>query len=132
MSRAMFLVVRRAVQVDGTACNDQHGSDTGSRVPLRMFATRPAAEQFVAALTAEARRTMNPFLLVTGYLRDDDRTRLAGVGLPVPCPEDDWHGEWAPWWDLCADLITDDQCAAVWALVGASAPYEVVEIAVIE
>jgi hypothetical protein len=132
MSRAMFLVVRRAVKVDGTGCDDQNCHDTGSRVPLRLFADRPAAEQFVVALTAEARRTMNPFLLVDGYLSADERKRLAGFGLPVACPADDWHGDWAEWWDRCADLSTDEQRAAVWALFGQLSPYEVVEIEINE
>jgi hypothetical protein len=122
-----YLVVRRATDRGGGACEDQQGTDTGSRVPLRLFAARAAADAFAVTLTAEARRTMNPFPVLDGYL-DAIRKRLADFRFPVACPDDPWPEEWKTWWDLCQDLITDEERAAVWAVFGATPPYEVVEI----
>lgn len=126
----MYLVVRRAVDRNGGACEDQFGSDTGSRVPLRLFASRAKADAFAARLCAEARRTLNPFLLLNDYLNADERRKLADFAFPVACPDDQWHEEWGTWWDLCQDLITDEQRAAVWALFDVTPPFEVVEIEV--
>src|SRR5262245_43445228 len=127
MSRTMFLVVRRAVQADGAACHSQHSDDTGSRVPLRMFATRPAAEQFVATLAAEAQRTTSPFHLNVDLMTEKIRKQLDQLRFPVECPK---RWDRLAWWDQCADLITDEERAAVWALFGKLAPFEVLEIEV--
>lgn len=122
----MYLVVRRALNGEGGACADQVGGDTGSRVPLRLFADRAAAEAFVAKITAEARRTMNPFPLLDGYLSDDLMKRLAAFEFPRACPGESWHEDWRSWWDLCQDLINDEERAAVWAALGATPLYEVI------
>jgi hypothetical protein len=126
----MYLVVRRALDRSGGACEDQTGIDTGSRVPLRLCADRKAADAFAAALTLAARRTMNPFPLLDGYLSAEVRERLAGLGFPVACPDDPWHEEWKTWWDLCQDRITDEQRAAGWAALGETPPYEVLAVEV--
>ena len=128
----MYLVVRRALDRYGGACEDQFGADTGSRVPLGLFATRGAADAFVQLLTTEVRRTMNPFPMLGGSLSDDVRQRLADCKLPVGCPDDPWREDWTTWWDLCQDLITDGERAAVWAALGATPPYAVVEVEVSE
>jgi hypothetical protein len=125
----MFLVVRRAVGKDGTGCGDQGGPDTGSRVPLRLFATRDAAKALVAQLTAEAHRTMNPFHLNEGMLPEPVRAELAKLDFPVALPKDSWTREWRLWWDRCQDLITDKLRAKVWKLVGAAPPFEVIRVA---
>ena len=72
----MYLVARRALDSFGGACEDQTGIDTGSRVPLRMFTTRLAAEAFIAAQMIEARRTMNPFQMIGGYVGNDIQKQL--------------------------------------------------------
>jgi hypothetical protein len=123
----MYLVVRRAVQSDGSGCGDQGDPDTGSRVPLRMFADRAAAERLVAALTADAQRTMNPFHLNDYGVPEPVRKKLKQLRLSAACPKEAWSEEWRAWWDRCVDELTDEQRAAVWALLGAS-PCEVVEV----
>jgi hypothetical protein len=130
MSRTMYLVVRRAIDQHGGACEDAHGDDTGSRVPVQLFATRARADAFAARLCAEARRTMNPFPLIDGYLSADEKKQLADFKLPVSYPDDDWHEDWTTWFDLCQDLITDEQRTAVWALLSTTPPFEVVAIGV--
>jgi hypothetical protein len=126
--RTLFLVQRAAFDAYGRACEDQHGNDTGSRVPLRGFADRAAAEAYCRELTAQARRTMNPFHLLDAYAPDELRGRLAGLGLPLPSPEESWHEEWREWWDLCQDEVTDEQRAEVWAVCSSRPLYEVVEL----
>ena len=123
-----YLVVRRALDRWGGACADQHGTDTGSRVPLRLFAARAAADAFAAALAAEVRKTMNPFPMLNGYLSDAVRKHLAVFRFPVACPDDPWIEEWKAWWDLCQDLITEKERAALWAVFSTTPPYEVSEI----
>lgn len=130
MSRIAFLVVRRAVGADGGACESQFGNDTGSRVPVRLFASRAAADGCAAALVAAARRAVNLFPLLDGYLSDDTRARLAALELPVGCPGDPWHEDWIVWWDLCQDEITDEQRSAAWDVFAAAPPFEVVEVEV--
>jgi hypothetical protein len=98
-------------------------------VPLRLFASREAAERLVAELTAEARRTMNPFHLNDYEVPDPIRKYLKKLRLSA-CPKEQWSEEWQEWWDRCADEMTDDQRAAVWAMFDALAPYEVIEITV--
>lgn len=124
----MYLVVRRAVQQDGSGCGDQNGPDTGSRVPLRLFASRGAAETMVAELTAEACRTMNPFHLNHYSVPDAVRDSLAALKLSAKCPKETWSEGWSAWWDRCADEMTDEQRAAAWAAFGKLQPYEILKV----
>ena len=54
------------------------------------------------------------------------RSSWASLELPLTYPDDTWHEDWKTWWDLCQDLITDDQRAEVWAILGADLPFEVI------
>lgn len=125
---AMYLVVRRAVRGDGEGCGDQNVDDTGSRVPLRMFASRAAAEKMVAELTAEAARTMNPFHLNSYTAPEAVRAYLGGLKLSAKCPKEAWAERWREWWDRCADEMTTEQRAAAWAAFGKLQPYEVLKV----
>jgi hypothetical protein len=125
---AMYLVVRRAVRQDGEGCGDQATADTGSRVPLRLFASREAAEKLVAELAAEARRTMNPFALNGYEVPDAVGDFLRTLKLSAKCPKDPWPDRWREWWDRCADEMTDEQRAAAWAAFGTLQPYEVLKV----
>jgi hypothetical protein len=127
---AMYLVVRRALDRSGRACEDQSGNDTGSRVPLRMFVDRTAADAFVAGQIAEIRRTMNPFHIIGGFVDTDAQKQLERLELPVACPDDPWHEEWKVWWDLCQDLVSDEQRAAVWTILEADPPFDVIVLEV--
>ncbi len=124
----MYLVVRRALDRDGKSCGDQMSNDTGSRVPLKLFADRTAADTFANQLAAEARRTMNPFHLLDLSVEKPLRAKLRALKLPVKLPEEHWEEKWRAWWDQCVDVTTDDQRAAVWKVLGASLPFEVIEI----
>lgn len=124
----MYLVVRRAVQQDGRGCGDQAGPDTGSRVPLRMYASRDAAEKMVAELTAEACRTMNPFHLNSYEMPDAVRDYLATLKVSAKCPKEKWSEGWCEWWDRCADEMTTEQRAHAWAAFGKLQPYEVLKV----
>lgn len=126
----MYLVVRRALDSHGRACEDQSGNDTGSRVPLRLFATRASADSFAAKLELEARRTMNPFHVIGGAVRREVVEQLERLDWPVAVPEERWHEDWKAWWDLCQDLITDEQRAAVWAVLEADPTFEVTALEV--
>ena len=130
MSRTAYLVVRRALDADGSGCEDQFVSDTGSRVPLRLFSDRVTAEACAAALLADARRELSPFTQIGGYISEGEFEQLAALGLPVDCPDDSWNGDWRVWWDMCQDLITDEQRAAVWSVFAGQAAYEVLEVEV--
>lgn len=125
---AMYLVVRRAVQADGEGCGDQNGPDTGSRVPLRLFASRAAADKLAADLAAEAARTMNPFCLNGYEVPAAVRDVLAALSLSAACPKERWPEEWRAWWDRCADEMTTEQRAAAWAAFGKLQPYEVLKV----
>jgi hypothetical protein len=124
----MYLVVRRAVLENGEGCFDQGGPDTGSRVPLRLFASRGAAERLVAELTAEARRTMNPFALNGSEVPDAVRDFLSTLKLSAKCPKEKWSDGWRAWWDRCADEMTAEQLATAWAAFGTLQPYEVLQV----
>jgi hypothetical protein len=128
----MFLVVRRALNEEGSACDDQYGSDTGSRVPLRLFADRTAATAYVAELLAKARQTLNPFPFLNGYLSDEVCEQLKRFQFPLSCPDNTWHGDWREWWDLIQDKITDDQRTAVWNLFADHPLFEVLVVEVNE
>ncbi|AWM39729.1 hypothetical protein GobsT_19120 [Gemmata obscuriglobus] len=126
MSGTAFLVVRRALTAGGAGCGDQFVSDTGSRVPLRLFVTRVAAEAHASALGTAARSTVSPFTHVT--VSDSLAASLRALGFPVECPDDPWDEEWRVWWDLCQDLITVEQRAAVWELFAEMPLFEVLEV----
>lgn len=128
MSGTAYIVVRRALGEEGAVCDDQFTNDTGSRVPLRLFTTRTAAEACAAALSAEVRGLVSPFTQIGGYVSEDEIKRLAALRLPVDCPDDSWHEDWRVWWDMCQDLITDEQRAAVWDVFAEMPPYEVLEV----
>jgi hypothetical protein len=127
MSGTMYLVVRRAVCAAGRGCADQFCTDTGSRVPIRLFAARGPAERFVADLYAEAHRTMNPFQL--NDYPDALHTKLKQLGLPPRCLKE-LQGDLVVWWDRVADELTDEQRAAVWGLFDVPQPYEIVPVEV--
>jgi hypothetical protein len=103
--------------------------ETGSRVPVRAFSTRAAAEAFTAEQLAAVRRTMNPFhMWVCEYLGDDAREKLAALGLPLPMPAEEWYGDWSGWWDSCQEAVTDEQRAAVWAVFDGPPLFDVVRV----
>lgn len=130
MSAPTYLVARRALQRDGTPCCTQHGTDTGSRVPLRAFASRGAAEAHAAELARGARRAMNPFHLSDGALSKEARATIAALALPLAPPDEDWYREWSEWWDTVQEALSDEQRASVWAVFGPTYPFEVCEVEV--
>jgi hypothetical protein len=130
MSASMYLVVRRALQRDGTPCCTQHGDDTGSRIPLRLFASRAAAEAHAAELARVARRTMNPFHLCDGAVPKGAETTIAALALPLACPNTDWYEEWSAWWDTIQEALSDEQRASAWATFVPTYPFEVCEVSV--
>ncbi|MBY0460725.1 MAG: hypothetical protein K2V38_25685, partial [Gemmataceae bacterium] len=83
-------------------------------------------------ILTEAMRGTNPFCLLCYYLSDEVRQRLAALAfpLPVPPPDEDWHRDWAKWWDLCQDEISDEQRSAAWDVLRGMPPFEVVEVEV--
>jgi hypothetical protein len=123
----MFLVIRRALTKYGGACLDQGEVDTGSRVPIRLFSDRIAAETLVTRLTAAARRTLNPFSVLNS-VEKGLQERLAQLCLTLPCPEDRWPDDWREWWDLLQDEISDEQRNAVWSLFGAAPLFDVIPL----
>ncbi|MBP3960203.1 hypothetical protein J8F10_33670 [Gemmata sp. G18] len=115
-----FLVQRRAV-IDtfvGTAWRDR--PSTSARVPIALFAARAEAVEHRDRLAAECRLQLNPFVFADparSATTDTMREELAALDLPLPIPVGDrrrnWT-DWAEWWDLCQDEVTDEQREAVW------------------
>jgi hypothetical protein len=132
VSRTMFLVQRTAFDLYGWACSCQIVGDTGSRVPLRLFASRESAEAYCAERTAQAHRDLNPFV-VSGHgwnysFSEEDRAGLVAKGLPSSGPTDDWKH----WWDEVQDTLTDEQRAIVWELFLDRPIYAVVAVEIEE
>jgi hypothetical protein len=107
-----FLVLRRVVLPHAVA-GDRSAAPAHTRVPLALFADRPAADAHRERLAAAARQTVNPFVFVEPA-GADGRGPLADLGLALPVPDHDRRGEWLEWYDLCQDEATDGQRAAVW------------------
>jgi hypothetical protein len=128
MSAPTYLVARRAFERNGTPCCTQHGDDTGSRVPLRLFASRAAAVACAAELARAARRTMNPFHLCDGAVPEGAQAAIPALALPLTCPDTNWYEEWAEWWDTIQEALSDEQRASVWAVFGPTYPFEVQEV----
>jgi hypothetical protein len=125
----VFVVQRQAFSSYGRVCDDQFGGDTGSRVPLRLFADRAAAEAHCRTLTRAAQQSMNPFhLLDADESIPELRTKLDGLGFPRPFPAEDWDEEWRKWWDMCQDEFTAEQRDAVWAMFADRPLFEVVPV----
>jgi hypothetical protein len=129
-----FLVQRLALDAAGQMCRDILSRDTGSRVPLRVFRTRDAAEAYRDALIADARQTVNPFQVLplpTIMRAGPFRAELPQLRLPLPCPtEYTAADQWREWWDLCQDDITPEQRTAVWNLFDDHPLFEVLAVEV--
>jgi hypothetical protein len=116
-----YLVQRCAFDANGWVCMDGGFRDTGSRVPLLIFATRAEAETYRDALTVEVQQIVNPFqslpILRTRLTRQVVRECLQalGVSLPLP-PYTHANAEWREWWDLCQDEMTPEQRNTAWEL----------------
>lgn len=126
----MYLVARRALKRDGTPCGDQNDIDTGSRVPLRLFASRAAAEAHAAELARSARRVANPFHLFYGSLTDETLRAIMALELPLAPSGSSWYDEGVAWWDTIQEALSDEQRASVWAVFGPAYPFEVCEVEV--
>jgi hypothetical protein len=101
--------------------------ETGSCVPVRAFASRADAESHAAELMAAARRAINPFVLFDPVV-PEPLENLAALDLPEGHPAKEEYDGWVPWWDRCQEAATDDQRAAVWALLGVPPLFDVVAV----
>ena len=129
-----YLVQRRAFGTSGHVCHGRHGRDTGSRVPVRLFADGAAAVAYRDELIASATGVMNPFQVytppMTGLTEETFPTAVAALSAPLPWPTGFRLDEWREWWDLCQDETTDDQRAAAWALFAGQPLFEVCRVEV--
>jgi hypothetical protein len=129
-----FLVQRRAFDASGFVCHDQQGRDTGSRVPVRLFADRRAAEAHRDELVAAARTVMNPFQAYTpemsGLSYEEFAAAAERLRPPLPWPTGFSPRQWREWWDLCQEEVTDDQRGAVWELFADHPLFEVLPVEV--
>jgi len=129
-----FLVQRRAFSTSGYVCHGRHGRDTGSRVPVRLFADSAAAAAYRDELIAVTVGAMNPFQVytppMTGLTEGNFWAAVAALSAPLPWPTGFRLAEWCEWWDLCQDETTDDQRAAAWALFADQPLFEVCRVEV--
>lgn len=129
-----FLVQRRAIAPDGYICRDRNGRDTGSRVPVRVFADRAAAAAHRDELIASAHEAMNPFQvhpLPTWRTVDDEfLVAVRGLNPPLPWPTEWRAAAWREWWDLCQDDVSPAQRAAAWELFADHPLFEVLTVEV--
>lgn len=95
-------------------------------MPLRMFTTRAAAEEYCAELHRHARRTLNVFLVLRAVEPFGERLRDLGVPfMTMPCDVADW-GHYTAWYDAEAPHLSDAERALVWGCFD-SALYDVTE-----
>ena len=131
-----FLVQRRAFDTLGRGCHNREGQDTGSRVPVRLFADRTAANAFRDELTATTRAVMNPFQVFTPLMaRRGEQEFIAAIeqlGTPLPWPVNFHPERWREWWDLCQDEISPNQRMAAWELFEDQPLFEVLRVDVHE
>jgi hypothetical protein len=129
-----FLVQRRAFGGTGHVCHGRHGRDTGSRVPVRLFADRDAATAHRDELAAVAVSVMNPFQVytppMTGLSEADFLAAIEMLTPPLPPPASFRLADWREWWDLCQDEATDEQRLAAWALFADQPLFEVLRVEV--
>lgn len=147
MTGVAYVVYRQAYE--GTKpLRTQFERDLGSRVALRAFADRAAADAHVAGLMHVARRTANPFRVLEreayerlhepegGYDSYDaiDRAALArllalGVAWRAE-PKAGWQSEdWQAWYDHEAPHLADGERAKVWSLFDPRPLFGVYEVA---
>lgn len=128
-NREPFLLERRAFDRFGRAGHDIEGRDSGSRIPLRLFGSRFAAERACAELIEASREALNPFQVftpvMTGRSKREFTAAIERIDAPLPCPANLRTESWREWWDLCQGEITEDQRGAAWALFGNQALFEV-------
>jgi hypothetical protein len=131
-----YLLQRRAFDRLGRGCHNRQGEDTGSRVPLRLFASRAEANGFRDGLIAAARQVVNPFQVFTplmaGRTEQDLIAAIEQSQPPLPWPVRLQLELWREWWDLCQDEITDDQRNAAWELFEDQPLFEVLRVEVNE
>ncbi|MBA4187622.1 MAG: hypothetical protein C0467_06340 [Planctomycetaceae bacterium] len=131
-----FVVQRRAFDPHGYVCHDQHGRDTRSRVPVRLFADRDSAEAHRDELIAGAREVMSPFQAfppeMAGLSEVQFGEAVEAIRPPLPWPTGFSSTQWREWWDLCQDEITPEQRAAAWDLFANHPLFEVLPMTVRE
>jgi hypothetical protein len=131
-----FLVQRRAFGASGHVCHGRNGSDTGSRVPVRVFADRTAANAHRDELMAATVEALNPFQVYTppmsGLMESDFLAAIEQLAPPLPWPTGFALAQWREWWDLCQDEATAAQRAAAWALFADRPLFEVLRVEVTE
>jgi hypothetical protein len=129
-----YLVQRRAFGELGYVSHGPNYRDTGSRVPVRLFADRAAANAHRDELFAAAVGVMNPFQAyapgMTGLGEDGFLAAVAALAPPLPWPTTFQLAQWREWWDLCQDEATNDQRAAAWALFDDRPLFEVLRVEV--
>lgn len=135
-SGAGFLVQRRAFDTLGRGCHNREGQDTGSRVPVRLFADRASANAFRDELIALTREVMNPFQVFTPLMARRSEVEFTALieqlGTPLPWPVNLRPELWREWWDLCQDEITVEQRVAAWELFADQPLFEVLKMEVHE
>ncbi len=136
LAGAGFLLQRRAFDVLGRGCHDREGQDTGSRVPVGLFADQTRANAYRDELTAAARDIMNPFQVFTPQMARRSAqgftTAIEQLGAPLPWPVNMRPELWREWWDLCQDEISPEQRAAAWDLFQDQPLFEVLRVEVNE
>lgn len=105
-------------------------ADRLSRVPVRLFADRTAADAHRDELNAAARKVVNPFHLLE--VPDLIAEALEPLRLPLPWPATEDDEEWRGWWDLCQDDISEAQRTAVWELFADQPLFETLRVQVID
>jgi hypothetical protein len=129
-----YLVQRLAFDGSGHVCHDRTYRDTGSRVPVRVFADRAAANAHRDELSAAAREVMNPFQAYSPPMAGlHDAEFLAAVEQlrpPLPWPTHFSPGHWREWWDLCQDELTPEQRHAAWEMFSTHPLFEVLPVEV--
>jgi len=129
-----FLMQRRAFDPTGFVCHDHRGRDTQSRVPVRLFADRAAAESHRDDLTEAAHAVMNPFQVFPPVMAGLGEVQFAAwvewLRPPLPTPTNFSPASWKEWWDLCQDDVTDEQRLAAWKLFEVHPLFEVLPITI--
>jgi hypothetical protein len=124
-----YVLQRRAFDADGLVSRDGHDRDTGSRVPLRVFASRAEAVAAREELTSEIRAMMNPFQVFTPQMSGiGERSfydAVESLSPPLPWPTESLQHLWREWWDLCQEEISDTQRGEMWELFAGQPLFEV-------
>jgi hypothetical protein len=127
-----YMVQRVAFDPNGRLCHNRDHQDTGSRVPVRLFGDRAAANAHRDELLIAAREVMNPFQVYTpqmaGLHGPAFPEAIAELRPPLPWPSNFDPGAWREWWDLCQDELTPGQRHGGWEMFSMHPLFEVLSV----